>query len=242
MDIIRLGELQESGNPLSPGRQYEGGPITIGDTPAFGWMEFFKLNENMYISTQVWLPQITWRQLERQGFISGVVVKIDGQNYLCRMPYAGVSDGDPNDWDNLLGKLDERERKIANQQRFFFWGIETAKTRPESNWDNRVVRGGDDIKARGPRPVNFSNHRLGFRPVLHRMSTEPELSSILGHNIIAFGPCGTSLAGQLVSVSDYDVILRPITAVPGIWSGWSRKAGNEIIIEKGKIKYVRKDD
>ena len=53
MDIIRLGELQESGNPLSPGRQYEGGPITIGDTPAFGGMEFFKLNENMYISTQV---------------------------------------------------------------------------------------------------------------------------------------------------------------------------------------------
>ena len=241
MDIIRLGELQESGNPLSPGKQYAEGPITVGDTPAFGGMEFFKLNENIYISTQVWLPQITWRQLERQGFNSGVVVKIDGQHYLCRLPYVGVSGGDPNDWDDLLGKLNKQEQKIANHQRLFFWGIETAKTGSDSSWNNRVIRGGDDIKARGPRPVNFSNHRLGFRPVLNRLLPEPELSSIQGHNVSVFGPCGTYVAGQLICTSDYDIVLRPITAVPGAWNGWSRKDGNEVIIERGNVKYVKEE-
>lgn len=238
MDIVKLGELRESGNLVSPGTQYTGGPITIEDTPAFGGMDFFKLNETFFICTQVWLPQVTWLQLERSGFNSGIYVKIGDRHYICRIPYVGELKGDPNEWDDLLSKLNKRELELVNHQKFSFWGKETAKNGSQINWNNRIIRGGNTAVARSQRPINFADHKLGFRPVLQRLPLEPDLFSIQGHNVCVFGPCGTSIAGQLISVSNYDVILQPITAVPGAWSGWSRKDGNEVIIEKEKIKYV----
>lgn len=241
MDIVRMGELRVCGKPIVLGEQYTGGPITIEDTPPIGGMEFFELNKSFFVSTQVWLPQVSWWNLERSGLNLGIFVKIGGRHYICRMPYVGDLNGDPNEWDDLLTELNKQELELVNQQGFSFWGKDAAKAGAKNNWNNRIIRGGYAAAGRGERPVNFANHRLGFRPVLMRLPPEPELSSIQGHNVSIFGPCGTSVAGQLICTSDYDIVLRPITAVPGAWSEWSRKDGNEVIIERGNVKYVKEE-
>ena len=78
MDIVRMGELRVCGKPIVLGEQYTGGPITIEDTPPIGGMEFFELNKSFFVSTQVWLPQVSWWNLERSGLNLGIFVKIGG--------------------------------------------------------------------------------------------------------------------------------------------------------------------
>lgn len=241
MEIVRMGELREFGKPVKLSKQYAGDPITIEDTPPTGGMEFFKLNESCFVSTQVWLPQVTWLDLSRFGFDSGVFVKIGDRHYPCRLPYVGTLEDDPNEWDDLLKKLNEKELKLVNRQGLSFWGTEVAKTGFNQNWNNRMVRGGYAAVTRSQQPINFFEHNLGFRPVLDRLPPEPELSGILGQNVSIFSLYGTFVSGQLLSISDYDMVLRPIIAVPGSWSSWSRRDGNKIIIDRKKIKYVEKD-
>ena len=176
MDIVRMGELRVCGKSVVLGEQYAGGPITIEDTPPNGGMEFFEVSKSFFVSTQVWLSQVTWRDLASFGLDVGVCVKMGSRHYICRIPYVGTKKEISNEWDNTLARFNKQELEYANQQGFSFWGKEATKAGPENRWNNRVIRGGNTAAARGERPINFANYRLGFRPVLHRLPP-PNLNS-----------------------------------------------------------------
>lgn len=74
--------------PISGGDipKYDEGPITIGDTVkdsdyAIHWVRL----ESMLVCDRNLLVNISRRDLEDKGFVSGVEVVIDGRKYLCRL-------------------------------------------------------------------------------------------------------------------------------------------------------------
>jgi len=177
---------------------------------------------------------ISWNQLNEQGFIFGRPITIDGVLYLCRSLKVGVEESVPNEWDDLLDEFVE-EDATWHWRDSFFWGQET----PTAGAVGRVLRGYYSARYWNSTLASTRDAYLGFRPVLEPLSPEPLISdNLVGTKLQIWGPTG-SVSGPLSDLTDYDLVLMDATQdiTPSNWC--SLQPDGSLIIDRAAISYIR---
>lgn len=146
---------------------YDGSTISVGPLKNGEKITWVKPNGlNILIADRVLLANVSWEDLNQNGFIAGRPVLIDRQYFRCRLLQVGEKVNVPNEWDATLDETGENNA-LWHWNTMYFWGADV----PANGTPTRVVRGRcsarhfDYISAAG----QYSN--LGFRPIL-----EPLLS------------------------------------------------------------------
>jgi len=194
------------GEPFLIGSELNRRCLTIGDTVKGKEISWVNVN-GLLVADHVVCTDISWDGLNKQGFIFGKKVTIDGIPYFCRSLKVGNTKGIPNEWDNILDATGEYN-SLWHWKNVFFWGQETTKY-GISHTASRANRG--YISARywshdsaADRYVN-----VGFRPALEPLLSDPLISdSLIGTTINTHG-CSGTISGVLTRFTDYDLFLSP---------------------------------
>ena len=154
--------------------QYDGSstisisPVTREEEP-ITWIKPYGIN--ILIADRVLLTKVSWKDLNRNGFVNGKEIVIEGQHFRCRLLHVGNTRDVPNEWDNILDATNENNA-LWHWKDMYFWGSDVPILRAST----RAVRGW--VSARYWR--NYSaTHRsvyVGFRPVLEILNTDPLIS------------------------------------------------------------------
>lgn len=141
---------------------YDGSTISVGPLKNGEKITWIKPNGlNILIADRVLLANVSWEDLNQNGFIAGRPVLIDRQYFRCRLLQVGEKVNVPNEWDATLDETGENNA-LWHWNTMYFWGADV----PANGTPTRVVRGRcsarhfDYISAAG----QYSN--LGFRPIL----------------------------------------------------------------------------
>jgi len=192
--------------PFCIGSQCNGRNLSIGNTFQGKAISWIKAN-GLLVADHTICFDISWDDLNRQGFIFGKKVVIDGIPYFCRSLRVGSNKDMPNEWDDILDAVGEDD-SFWHWRDNYFWGQETSKL----NEANRAYRG-----YRSARRWNcclsafYRNVDIGFRPVLEPLVPDSLISdSLIGTTVNAHG-CGGTISGVLTGFTDYDLFLSPIT-------------------------------
>lgn len=242
---ITLGSICLDGEIVLPGSVYIGTrEISFGDTVpdhmALKWLR--DINGNL-VAANCAILNISWDTLDRQGYISGRPVFIDGQGYLCRSLQVGRKEEDINEWDDLLDRYGDDPVSWGDQT-CRFWGQEADGCGQDRK---AVLRGGNSLRSR---LENFTSNRNGsnqvdyltycFRPVLEPLPVVPALDdSLIGIGLEVYGPSGAAIKGTLASFDDYDLC---IADPPGLISrapDWVVKKGKSALISRDSIVWMR---
>ena len=141
---------------------------------------------------------ISWDDLDAQGFAAGKEVWFSGQRFLCRLLRVGAERGAPNEWDSALDVVGEHD-DLWHWHNTFCWGQECVKA------SDRAYRGYGSARSwYNDSPRNRYAH-LGFRPALAPLPSDNLISgieacAIAGQSIIR---------GKLLEVTHYDAIIQP---------------------------------
>lgn len=98
--------------------------------------------------------------------------------------------------------------------------------RSAHNWDHYTVTG--------------RNASVGFRPVLEPLLSDSVIyRSLIGSNLRIYGPDG-DVCGQLINLSDYDLIVRPSTRQT-LYAGckWACIIGDKIVIDRSAVAWTK---
>lgn len=233
-EIIRLGSLLLNGNPAHHWSRYKGRSISFGDTTPRGAIPFVKY-QKLLVAGEVICHGVPWDALDKQGFITGRPVCIDGTTYLCRSLKVGMKEGVSNEWDAILNDLGE-DNSLWHWNEQYFWGQESLKDFPSF----RVVRGYHSPRSRDTYSVNGRSLNVGFRPVLEPLPPMPELA--VGGKLKIYGP-DKDVSGCLVDFSDYDLIMEPKAGLrlPAKCHQWARRDGSHIIIDRTAITWMKEE-
>ena len=122
---------------------------------------------NLLIADRVLLSNVSWCDLNQQGFVDGKKISIDGMSFRCRLLRVGNDSDTPNEWDDILD-ITGQDDDLWHWKDMYFWGQEVSTYGPS----NRAVRG--YCSARNWRYVNATtqNVTVGFRPALEPLGTE----------------------------------------------------------------------
>lgn len=182
---------------------------------------------------------VSWNTLNKQGYIAGAPVSIDGKSYLCRSLKGGAKAEYSNEWNTLLNKYGE-DKSLWHWNGHLFWCQEEPE--PKDTTGFRVIRGGKSAMGWASRLQEAEYWAVGFRPVLEPFV--PPLSyldGLLGKNVHVIGPQGFSFLGRLIHIDDYDIVLvSPSPAPSGCY--WARVDEQEVCIRKNVIFAVRQLD
>lgn len=242
---IRFGSICLDGEMVLPGSVCVETPeITFGDTGqdhmSLKWLR--DINGN-FVAVNCIVLNISWHDLDRQGYISGCPVFIDGQGYLCRSLQVGRKEGDINEWDDLLDRYGDDPASWGDPA-CRFWGQEA----DDCGQDRKaVLRGGNSLRSR---LENFTSNRNGsnqvdystycFRPVLEPLPVVPALDdSPIGIGLEVYGPSGAAIKGTLASFDDYDLCVANPIDLPGQAPDWAIKKGESVLISRDSIVWMR---
>ena len=179
-DIFQFGSLCLDNTAMDvPQNPFCGGngdvPLYYGDTSisikqttrakAITWVKPHGLN--LFIADRVLLTRANWDVLNKNGFVKGKEIVINGHYFRCRLPYVGENQMAQNEW-NMALTIAGEEDSLWNCLNMYFWGAESFMDNPTF----RVVRGWFSARYFGWSKPN--NLNIGFRPVL-----EP-LGSVVG--------------------------------------------------------------
>ena len=233
-EIIRLGSLLLDGNHAHHWSRYRGRKISFGDTTPRGAIPFVKY-QKLLGAGEVICPGVPWSALDKQGFITGRPVCIDGITYLCRSLKVGMKEGESNEWDSILDDLGEDDN-LWKWNLKFFWGREGPMDFPSF----RTVRGYYSARSRDTYSTNGRSTNVGFRPVLEPLPPMPPLS--VGGKFKIYGP-DKDVSGRLVDFSDYDLIMEPKAGLrlPAKCHQWARRDGSHIIIDRTAITWMKEE-
>lgn len=164
-DTLQFGEIIVNDEEIYPGMgtPYTGGKIEFyTESSGFG-IDWIKVDTNLYIASTDLLTNVSWSELERQGFVDGKEVEIKGQK--CRIGLMTGSQSGSQDINISYDKECNYDLYIANQ-------VFSNMTPPtgyvickESNENGVVVRGGGQLDYWGTIPKEESNETV-FRPTL----------------------------------------------------------------------------
>lgn len=219
---VALGSIYFDKGPIGPecGMNYplkayaRNGPI-FGDTvpgKAITWIK--PDGTDLLICDRVILRMASWVDLNWHGFVSGKVVRIDGEYYRCRLLQVGNRKGAPNEWDKALDIVGEDD-DILHWKSDSFWGSDMPIT-DGRNTKVRVHRGHKSARAWGDDPYTTVRPGIGFRPVLEpirELSLEGTFVRLDGH--IFFLTQFRSIAGQKSSFP-YDRLFLHLFPVDNI--------------------------
>jgi len=203
MEIIQMGSMFFNDEPFSIGSKYNNGDLTIGNTVQGKEISWVNVN-GLLVADHTICTNISWDDLNQQGFIFGKKVVIDENLYICRSLKVGNNRGIPNEWDDILDATSEDD-SLWHWNRIFFWGQETSKP----GMAFRALRGYHLARRWHDDSARNRNASLGFRPALEPLVPDSLISdSLIGTTIIAYGN-GGNIRGTLSAFTGYDLFLFP---------------------------------
>ena len=163
------------------------------------------LRKVKWVSNQVNLTSVSWKQLHEQALCRGRVVIIDEKPYLCRSLTTESPDGGSSEWDRFI-------RLYRNLDYIFHW-------RGEYTWGQEAslnaAKEPEFVTARGWKTPEHTKRfevwkrtpGIGFRPVLELLgpSLVPEKLSC-GAWVTLHLNNGT-VSGKFYSATPYDIVL-----------------------------------
>lgn len=234
MEVIKLGSLCFDGILQNVGVPYNSGCLSFGDTAPGKEIQWVKLKSGLLIADRCVCVNISWKQLNKKGFVFGIPITMDGETYLCRCLKVGAKDHEPNEWDAALDETGE-DVALWHWNEELFWGQETF----EYNHSFRTVRGWaearhweiDDVANRSP--------YTGFRPALEHLGSKScPPDTLLGRRAKIYGLDGITVEGCLVDFSDYDVVLSTSSPIPA-GCPWIRTDDRNIIVSRENITWLK---
>ena len=70
--------------------------------------------DNYFISRQCFLSNISWEDLNNQGWIDGKEIMINDRRFFCRIPHADIEDKN-NEWDKVVKLTRKSEKKFPTK-------------------------------------------------------------------------------------------------------------------------------
>ena len=183
---------------------------TFGNTPSddankLQWVKIKDGDKTPLICDRVILVNVSWDDLNGQGYVTGKTVTIDGAKYKCRLltggsnyrngdPYAGGSPTN-NEWDRFITReevvsglpapvssdLDTNQNSTDfNSAHNKFWNwfyvYSWCQETYSGNASDRAIRGYTSARNCNWYPSSLRNANCGFRPVLEILNTDPLIS------------------------------------------------------------------
>ena len=207
-DVFRLGALCLDGKiqpvPERPTKygdipQYDGkATISFGTLVSKDSITWIKPNNsNLLVADRVLLVNVSWEDLDKNGFVAGKTVLLNGQYFRCRLLQVGEKESVPNEWDKTLGATNE-DNILWHWKNVYFWGTNISIY----NASGRTVRGYYSARSGTYYSAMRRGTNIGFRPAL-----EPLPSDTLTPNINLDG-VGFYL-GSLPGSDTFCPILQP---------------------------------
>ena len=183
---------------------------TFGNTPSddankLQWVKIKDGGKTLLICDRVILVNVSWDDLNGQGYVTGKTVTIDGAKYKCRLltggsnyrngdPYAGGSPTN-NEWDRFITReevvsglpapvssdLDTNQNSTdfnSTHNKFWNWFYvySWCQETYSGNASTRALRGCHSARNCTWDPSSSRYASYGFRPVLEILNTDPLIS------------------------------------------------------------------
>ena len=183
---------------------------TFGNTPSddankLQWVKIKDGDKTLLVCDRVILVNVSWDDLNGQGYVTGKTVTIDGAKYKCRLltggsnyrngdPYAGGSPTN-NEWDRFITReevvsglpapvssdLDTNQNSTdfnSTHNKFWNWFYvySWCQETYSGNASNRAIRGYLSARYYNWNTSSYRSANYGFRPVLEILNTDPLIS------------------------------------------------------------------
>lgn len=236
LNIVQMGTVYFDGEPQKVGAQYRFQQLSVGKTVPGKEIQWVRLKNGLLISRCCACKDISWNSLQKNGVITGELVELNGELYLCRCLQAGDEKGAPNEWDSALDEVGESQ-EIWYWKNIYFWGQERSKRSPACG----VVRGGYSTARRWTTcSASAQGTDVGWRPVLEPLSPAPsDYQGLVGTQVIAIGEDKESVSGLLVSYTDYDLVMDNISPAAATCA-WMVQDGNHVVVDRAGVRWLRK--
>ena len=184
---------------------YNFGNTPSDDAKKLQWVKIKDGDKTLLICDRVILVNVTWNDLNSAGWIFGKEVTIDGAKYKCRSLTGGsnyrgsdvYAGGTPtnNEWDRFVTReevitglpapvssdldnsFNSTDLSSAHNQLWNWMGVYTwCQETYSSNTSGRAVRGCNSARSWNNNYATYSFPRVGFRPVLEILNTDPLIS------------------------------------------------------------------
>lgn len=148
-------------------------------------------SSNLLVADRVLLTTVSWEDLDKNDFVAGKPVLLDGQRFRCRLLWVGQEEDAPNEWDRILDATNE-DNALWHWGSAHFWGADMVAR----NASYRAFRGWLSAREWDNNYATYRCDILGFRPVLEPLpSNNPtpninldgvdfQLTSLPGSNAI----------------------------------------------------------
>ena len=150
--------------------QYDGSstisisPVTREEEP-ITWIKPYGIN--ILIADRVLLTKVSWKDLNRNGFVNGKEIVIEGQHFRCRLLHVGNTEDVPNEWDKVLDATNENNA-LWHWKDMYFWGSDVPILRAST----RAVRGWVSARNWYIGNATYRYVSVGFRPVLEPLASD----------------------------------------------------------------------
>ena len=150
--------------------QYDGSstisisPVTREEEP-ITWIKPYGIN--ILVADRVLLAKVSWEDLDRNGFVNGKEIVIEGQHFRCRLLHVGNTEGVPNEWDKVLDATNENNA-LWHWNDMYFWGSDISTF----GVSTRAVRGYLSARFWYYNYATYRDVYVGFRPVLEPLASD----------------------------------------------------------------------
>ena len=183
---------------------------TFGDTPSadankLQWVKIKDGDKTLLICDRVILVNVSWDDLNGQGYVTGKTITIDGTKYKCRLLTGGsnrrnndwYAGGTPtnNEWDRFITReevitglpapvssdldtnLNTTDHNSAHNQLWHWVGVYSwCQETWAENASDRAIRGYYSARLWDSDSSGDRDVIVGFRPVLEVLNTDPLIS------------------------------------------------------------------
>ena len=156
--------------------QYDGSstisisPVTREEEP-ITWIKPYGIN--ILIADRVLLAKVSWDDLNRNGFVNGKKIVIEGQYFRCRLLHVGNTEDVPNEWDKVLDATNENNA-LWHWKDMYFWGSDVPILRAST----RAVRGWVSARYWSYHDAAYRGVGVGFRPALEPLPSDTPTPNI----------------------------------------------------------------
>lgn len=241
MEIVKFGNLYLDDEPV------EGGvfvpytvnqDIRLGDTAYKSYpVDWVKVHNSLYVSRNILLTNVSWRDLDEQGFVYGREVTIDGRKYNARLLQMGTRSNDFNEWEAILGADPVTANLFSRETGFMGMDLTDFSVAGEQRCS---VRG--DYPGLASIDTTTERPTVGWRPVLEPLDMQLTLDAgCIGLPLSIRCPFSV-IQGKLVEITSYDLILdittRPVIDLEDSHRAYCRLSNGQIAVDRGQIMGV----
>lgn len=184
---------------------YTFGDTPSADANKLQWVKIKDGDKTLLICDRVILVSVSWDDLNGQGYVTGKTITIDGTKYKCRLLTGGsnrrnndyYAGGTPtnNEWDRFITReevitglpapvssdldtnLNTTDHNSTHNQLWHWVGVYSwCQETWAENASHRAYRGYRSARYWDYTSSGHRNARLGFRPVLEVLNTDPLIS------------------------------------------------------------------